>query len=202
MPRANRSRPAVSASRPSGKVPRSAVPGHPAVAGGPRCRQPIGATPPARQNQLPGRCRPYAADHFARHASRVPRRHAVRHRNPAHGRGSPDAQRQSRQPSGHTETHGQRTAPRPTSAIAASGQLPEDWPSNGQVHRRLAPAAGESRTRRPFRTASQLCQPGMGEAGQVRDAHRGERTWISSVALAAAGSAPAPAGSRTAAWRR
>ena len=46
-------------------------------------------------------------------------------------------------------------------------------------------------------------QPGMGEAGQVRDAHRGERTWISSVALAAApGSAPAPAGSRTAAWRR
>ena len=33
-----------------------------------------------------------------------------------------------------------------------------------------APAAGESRTRRPFRAVSQLCQPGMGEAGQVRGA--------------------------------
>ena len=52
-------------------------------------------------------------------------------------------------------------------------------------------------------SSGQLCQPGMGEAGQVRDAHRGERTWISSVALAAApGSAPTPAGSRTAARRR
>ncbi len=54
-----------------------------------------------------------------------------------------------------------------------------------------------------LRTASQLCHPRVGEAGQVRDAHRGERTWISSVALAAApGSAPALAGSRTAARRR
>ena len=35
------------------------------------------------------------------------------------------------------------------------------------------PAAGESRTRRPFRAASQLCQPGMGKAGRASDAHRG-----------------------------
>jgi hypothetical protein len=57
------------------------VPGHPAVAGGSRCRQPFGATPPAQQNQFPGRCRPrnrpprtpdHAVTHPAHHDDRGP----------------------------------------------------------------------------------------------------------------------------------
>jgi hypothetical protein len=185
------------------------VPGHPAVAGGPRCRQPFGATPPAQQNQLPGRCRPYATDHFARHASRVPRRHAVRRRNPAPGRGSPDAQRQSPQPSGHTETHGQRTAPRPTSAIAASGQLPEDWPSSGQVHRRLATCARslqeaparESRTQPAHSVGACHCSGESAARSAARSARssRAKRRTSAAGRLAnARGSARNPAAGRIA----
>jgi hypothetical protein len=76
-----------------------------------------------------------ATDHLAPRTmpSRIPRTTTTRRnaRAPGAGRGSLDAQRQSACRPGHTETHGQRTAPRPTSAIAASGQLPEDWPSTG-----------------------------------------------------------------------
>jgi hypothetical protein len=38
----------------------------------------------------------------------------------------------------HRETQGRRAAPRLARAIGASGQLPEDWPSSGHVHRRVA----------------------------------------------------------------
>jgi hypothetical protein len=65
--------------------------------------------------------------------SRIPRTTTTRRNAQAPGARSWQPRRPTAVgvPSGHTETHDQRTAPRPTSAIAASGQLPEDWPSTG-----------------------------------------------------------------------
>lgn len=106
-----------------------------------------------------------------RHASRAPRRHAVT-RTPCARSWQPRRPTAVGVPSGHTETHGQRTAPRPTSAIAASGQLPEDWPSSGQVHRRVATRVGTV-SRRMFSLLAVLLRGGDAPVGAVRDAGHG-----------------------------
>jgi hypothetical protein len=112
-------------------------------------------------------------------------------------------------PSGHTETHGQRTAPRPTSAIAASGQLPEDWPSSGQVHRRLATCARslqeaparESRTQPAHSVGACHCSgesAARSAARSARSSRAKRRTSIAGRLANARGSTRKPAAERIA----
>jgi hypothetical protein len=61
----------------------------------------------------------------------------------------------------HRETQRRRAAPRLARAIGASGQLPEDWPSSGHIHRRVARyAGGRSRESGPPRGQRQRQRDG------------------------------------------
>ena len=112
-----------------------------------------GSANPAPGSALSARNRPpRTPDDTVTHLA-PPRRHAVTCRNPA----LPQQPRHATAvavPFAAPETQGQRAASRLTSAIAANGQLAENWPSSGQIHRRVAMCARSLQDRRTFLTAS------------------------------------------------